>query len=237
MYTRITDKFSADLINGLLAVFSKLWWGGVKKMIIREACSAAFYCQRCGKIHMHDIPYFADDRIVLHCDSCGHGQMVCQRLDGNQISFSSSCVVCGEENRIVYPLRKLRHIQMEKVFCQRDHFELGYIGRRSRIEEFLSFNQAEFEALHPHDGKNFIEKQRILLEALNRVHELAACGSIVCPCGRGLISADIKGSSIHLECGACGSYYVLRAETEGDLAQIAKGMDISLIALDLARKH
>ena len=211
---------------------------GVAGVLIREVCSVAFYCRRCGKIHVHDIPYFAASRTVLRCDRCGHEQVVCERLDGShKIAFSVGCVICGEENRTVYSLKNLRRILLEKVFCQHDHFELGYIGRRRRIEEFLAFNQAEFEALHPHDDKNFIEKQRILLEAINRVHEMAAHGGIVCPCGRGCISADIQGSSIVLECDSCGSYYVLRAETEKDLARIGRGMDIGLIAPGMAHKH
>lgn len=207
-------------------------------MLIWEACSAAFYCQRCGKVHVHDIPYFAAHRTVLRCDRCGQAQVVCERGDGGrQIAFSVGCVLCGKETPAVYPLKRLPKIRLEKVFCQHDHFELGYIGRRHLIEELLAFNQAEFEALHPHEGKNFIEKQPILLEALNRVHEMAAQGDVVCPCGCGLISADIRGSSIVLSCEVCGSYYVLRAETEKDLARLGRGATIGLIAPGMARKR
>lgn len=207
-------------------------------MLIREACSAAFYCQRCGKVHVHDIPYFAAPRTVLGCDRCGQAQVVCERMDGGrQIAFTVGCVLCGKESLARYSFKRLPHVRLEKVFCQHDHFELGYVGRRQLIEELLAFNQAEFAALHPHEGKNFIEKQPILLEALNRVHEMAAQGDIVCPCGSGLISADIQGNSIVLSCDACGSYDVLRAETERDLARLGWGMTIRLIAPNMARKR
>lgn len=207
-------------------------------VLIREACSAAFYCQRCGKVHVHDIPYFTANRTVLRCDRCGQTQVVCERnAGGRQIVFTVGCVLCGNESRAVYSLKSLPQIRLEKIFCQYDHFELGYIGRRRLIAELLAFNQAEFEALHPQDGKNFIEKQPILLEALNRVHEMATQGDIICPCGSGLISADIRGNSIVLSCDTCGSYYVLRAETERDLARIGRGMDIGLITPGMARKR
>lgn len=207
-------------------------------MLIREACSAAFYCQRCGKVHVHDIPYFAGPRTVLGCDRCGQAQVVCERMDGGrQIAFTVGCVLCGKESLARYSFKRLPHVRLEKVFCQHDHFELGYVGRRQLIEELLAFNQAEFAALHPHEGKNFIEKQPILLEALNRVHEMAAQGDIVCPCGSGLISADIQGNSIVLSCDVCGSYDVLRAETERDLARLGWGMTIRLIAPNIARKR
>ncbi len=205
-------------------------------MVIREACSVAFYCQRCGRIHVQDIPCFpAWSGNVLRCDSCGHAQAVLERQPGGVIAITIGCVGCGTENRVAYPMKALLRLQLEKIYCRREHFELGYLGRRRRIEELLAFNQAEFEALHPNDGINFIEKQRVLLEALNRIHEMASRGAIACPCGSEEISADIRGNSIVLECGRCGSSYVLRAEKDGDLARLGRGFDIGLIAPGRAR--
>lgn len=203
-------------------------------MLIREACCAAFYCQRCGQIHIHEIPYFsAARRTVLRCRTCGHEQAVLERLSMSRIAVTLGCVVCGTSNRFVFSLKSLHGVQLEKIYCTKDHFELGYIGRRRHIEELLAFNQAEFEALHPSDGKHFIEKQRVLLAVLNRVHEMASNGQISCPCGHGEILADIRDNSIVLSCAHCGSYYVLRTKKDKDIARIGRGID--LVKPDLAK--
>ena len=197
-------------------------------MLIRDACGLALYCQQCGSIHIHDVPYFPDERKTrLLCESCGHEKARLLRLSRGRVAVDVSCIVCGTENRFVYVLRRLRHVGLEKIYCTTDRFELGYIGRRRRIEELMRFNQAEFEALHPYDGKNFIEKQRILLEALNRIHDLAKIGDIVCPCGSEKLTADIQGSYIVLECERCGSYCVLRAENASDLEKLRFGIGLS----------
>ena len=196
-------------------------------MLIRDACGLALYCQQCGSIHIHDVPYFPDERqLRLLCESCGHEKARLLRLSRGRVAIDVSCVVCGTENRFVYALRRLRHVGLEKIYCTTDRFELGYIGRRRRIEELMRFNQAEFEALHPHDGKNFIEKQRILLEALNRIHDLARAGEIVCPCGCEELAVDIRGSRIVLECEHCGSFCVVRAENAGDLEKLRFGVGL-----------
>lgn len=206
-------------------------------MVIQDICSLAFYCQRCGKIHIHDIPYFSGERrVMLHCDSCSYVQAVILRRSCNWLEISVTCVGCHTVNTVAYSLKQLRRLQLEKVYCVQDHFELGYLGRRRCIEELLAFNQAEFEALHPSDGKNFIEKQQILLEAVNRVHDIAAHGAIACPCGCKEIAVDIQGSSIVLECYRCGSYYVLPAANSADLMRLEKNLDIDLIAPDIMRK-
>ncbi len=196
-------------------------------MLIRDACALALYCQRCGSIHIHDVPFFSSHRTEsVLCESCSHEKARLVRLPHGRVAIDVSCVVCGTENRFVYPLRRLPHIGLEKIYCVADRFELGYIGRSKRIEELMRFNQEEFEALHPHDGKNFIEKQRILLEALNRVHDMAQVGEIVCPCGSEELTADIRGSYILLECERCGSSCVLRAENANDLKKLRFGVGL-----------
>ena len=196
-------------------------------MLIRNACALALYCQRCGSIHIHDVPFFSTAQAAsIPCKSCGHEKARLSRLPHGRLVIEAPCVVCGTKNHFVYSLRNLRHIGLEKIYCESDRFELGYIGRRHRIEELMRFNQKEFEALHPHDGKNFIEKQRILLEALNRVHDMARDGNIVCPCGSEELTADVRGSYIVLECEHCGSYSVLRAESAGDLEKLRFGVGL-----------
>ena len=115
-------------------------------------CSMAFYCQRCGKIHVHDVPYFLGvKRFSLRCAGCGHEQALLVRGDKGCFEVHVPCVACNKEHVIACSLAQLRHMDLEKVYCSRDRFELGYIGKRRRIEELLAFNQAD-EHVGVHDG-------------------------------------------------------------------------------------
>ena len=194
-------------------------------------CSAAFYCRRCGRIHVHDVPYFLGERqFSLRCAACGHEQAVLVRQGKKHWEIHVPCVACGKTHVLRGSLSQLRRMELEKVYCSKDRFELGYIGQRRRIEELLAFNQAEFESLHPADGTNFIGKQQILLEAINRVHEFVAAGEVACPCGSHDFVAQVDGNSVLLVCSHCGSYAVLPAESADDLARLACGFDIGFLA-------
>ena len=107
-------------------------------MLIRDACAVALYCQRCGSIHIHDVPLFSSNRTAaVICESCGHEKARLIRLPHGRVAIDVSCVVCGTENRFVYELRRLPHIGLEKIYCAADRFELGYLGRPKRIEELF----------------------------------------------------------------------------------------------------
>lgn len=207
------------------------------RLLIKEVCSVAVYCQCCGKLHIHDIPYFIGSRkISLRC-SCGHEQAVLFGIDAQHIGLQISCVVCNLWHKAVFSLKKLRRLPLEKIYCRKDHFELGYIGRRSKIEAMLESSRHELDLWQKEVGVPYpIEQQQILLQALNRVHDLAARQGVFCRCGNREISVDIKESVIVLECGRCGSYHEIDARTDEDLQKLNHLEIIELLEYDQKRK-
>ena len=207
-------------------------------MLVNTLCAVAFYCQRCGQIHIHDVPCFSgQQKFVLRCNNCSHEQAVLSVRPRKGVGIEIPCGVCGTRNTVAYPLRLLRQLRFEKIYCGQDKFELGYIGQWHAIAEFLDFNTAEYEALHPGDDDNFMGRQQILLEAVNRVHDLAADEEIVCPCGSHDFIADVAEDAILLECTRCGSYAVLPAGSAEDLRCIRPGIPVEFLLPDRIGKR
>ena len=203
-------------------------------MLLDTICAVALYCQRCGQVHIQDVPYFiGQGERVLRCPNCSHEQAEIALRPQKGLVLRIPCGVCGTENRFGYSMQQLRKLRFEKIYCHGDQFELGYIGRWQTIAEFLDFNAAEFDALHPGEGDNFMAKQQILLEAVNRVHDLAEARQFSCPCGSHEFSAGIVEDSILLECVRCGSYAMLRAECTEDLQRLLPGMELNVLQPDM----
>lgn len=198
-------------------------------VIVDAGWSAALYCQRCGKLHIHDVAYFSgkSDEVPLKC-SCGHHQATLVRSASNYFKLEIPCVVCSFAHEAMYKSKQLLKMKVEKIYCAKDHFELGYVGKRQSIEEILAFDQHAFESLDAANNEDQIEKQRILLDVLNRIHDIAERGGIQCPCGAKEIAADILGSSVILECCHCGGYSILPAKSERDLGRLNETDQIHL---------
>ena len=103
------------------------------------ALSIALYCQRCGKIEIHDISYFLSRNKVsmLKC-SCSHIQATLVRDDSNRFRLRIPCGVCENVHEHLIKLKDIKKFTIRKIYCEKDYFELGYIGKRKYIEEILT---------------------------------------------------------------------------------------------------
>lgn len=204
-------------------------------MLYKIASSVAFYCQRCGKIQIFDIPFFSGKtENILRCENCSH-KIAYVSVKYKGIEIETHCSVCKNKNSFMYPIKNLKKNSFEKIFCNKDDFELGYIGRRESISEFLDYTQAEYEAVYAND--DFLNNQQVLLEAVNRVHDLVKSGSVICPCESHYFSATIEDDAIVLECKNCESFAIIPAKISKDLKQIKKGMNLKFFKSKKSKIH
>ena len=78
-------------------------------MLIDTACSLAFYCQRCGRIQLQDVPLFSGQmHFVMECGNCGHemGKITLRPRKG--LELKTECGVCNGKNRQTISWRQLK---------------------------------------------------------------------------------------------------------------------------------
>ncbi len=199
-------------------------------MLIHAGWSVALYCQHCGKIEIHDISYFdANSGMQMLKCSCRHIKAKLMRTGSHQFGLQIPCSACGYLHEARFSRRSLMKTKLEAIHCAQDNFELGYAGRREAIKEFLAYNRREFDTMNMACSGEEIEKQVILLEVLNKLHDIAESDGVVCACGQPELDADIVGDSVVIECQHCGRFQLLPAKTEEDLQRMNALNKIELI--------
>ena len=131
----------------------------------------------------------------------------------------------------IYLIKDFYNISVEKIYCEKENFELGYLGSEQEIKNIVDFNKSQFiksDCLENECDLAQVEKQHILLEALNKVHDIAEEGLLSCCCGSMNITADITDDNLILECKDCGGFYILTAQTEEDLEKLSELETIEL---------
>lgn len=199
-------------------------------MVANDYWAIAIYCQRCGKIHIHELSYFepVNQKNILRC-SCNCHQATIVRTAEHGFEIEIPCVVCDFGHKENFLPKALVKMKAEKIYCAKDHFELGYVGKKSKIEEILAFNQQRFALLNNESNEEQIESQQILLDVLNRLHDMAEHDEITCQCGAKGMTADIIGNSVILECCRCSGYYIVPAKTFIDFEKINQKSHIDLM--------
>ncbi len=194
-------------------------------MVIGTVATVALYCQRCGKLQQHDISRFGL-KDSAHRDllcSCGQIQATLTRCR-RQYLLNIPCIVCQTNHIICLDGRKLWHIDLEKLYCVQENLELGFVGKHKVIEDTIATHKREFDKLvHEFDSDDcdeYIENPPVMLEILNRVHDIAENGGVLCHCGSTAVEVAVLPDGIELTCAKCGGHKVIPAQSEQDLSYI-----------------
>jgi len=179
----------------------------------------ALYCGHCGKLHMQELSRFVlhgNQQVQLRC-SCGQ-KLATLSSTGRQVLLRLPCAVCRKEHIVCFDVREFWQGQFEKIYCRTEKIELGYWGEQILIRGMVDECTRECSRLIPDIGaEEYVEDPRVMLEVLNRIHDLAEQEEVYCACGSCTIEVQLLPDGVVLECMCCGGVLVIPASTEGDL--------------------
>lgn len=205
-------------------------------MVISAVSTLALYCSRCGKIELHNVSRFLinNAECQLAC-SCGQVQGSITSAGRHQYLLDIPCVVCETNHLIFLDSKLFRQPKASKVYCAQANLELGFVGSPEAIAETIARHKQEVASLACEmDGQSEdqgIENSQILLEILNRIHDIAEQGGVYCSCGNTDVGVDVLVDAIEISCSQCEGRLVISAKDEQDLARISALGIIELVPL------
>lgn len=199
-------------------------------MVIYTDATLALYCTRCGKIQTHLISPFTlnpSGRAKLNCQ-CGHKQgEICVSSHG-QFLLTVFCELCQRNHVLCFSNRYTDTGIVQKLYCMKHNLELGFVGECRLIEQTIEWHKSAVNYPLPDPNSPDSDNPEVMLDLLNRVHDIAERGGVTCRCGRALIRAEVFSSYIELRCQTCGAYETFSARTESDLARVESAQLIEL---------
>ena len=211
-------------------------------MLIRASSTLALYCSRCGKIELHIISRFGlpdDGKRQLVC-SCGQVQGAVTASGRRECFLRLPCPICEGSHLIRLSGRMLWQSGVERIYCPEQNFELGFVGEQDAAIRLISDNCYAAEALaremDERDGEDDRRNSGIILEALNRIHDIAERGGVYCRCGSRDIRAEVSADGIELACDRCGGRRMVAVGKESDLADLAHLGRLEIIPYRLNRR-
>ena len=205
-------------------------------MVISAVSTLALYCPRCGKIELHNVSRFAinNAECQLIC-SCGQVQGAISGAGRRQYLLDIPCVVCETNHLIFLDSNLFRQPKASKIYCDQANLELGFVGNPEAVAATIARHKQEVASLASEmagqsDGAE-IENSQILLEILNKIHDIAEQGGVYCSCGNTDVEVDVLVDAVELSCPLCEGRMLISAKDEQDLARLSARGVIELASL------
>ena len=199
-------------------------------MVIHTVATLALYCSHCGKIHTHDVSRFslkACNRAELHCN-CGHMLAKIRFSRGGNFLITVYCELCKKNHVLTIEYKHNASEELHKLYCRNNNLELGFVGSRRLIDQTLERHRSAVNRALPDLTSPDNENSQIMLDILNKVHDIAENGGVICRCGGDSIRAQVLHACIKLQCQNCGAHAVFSARSEADFERLKSVQVIEL---------
>jgi hypothetical protein len=195
----------------------------VGKMLIDASVTIAYKCTFCGSFRFINISLFTflyKKSCSLPCD-CKKSRIAIKREGENYYLFSIPCIGCGCEHTYLVKRKNILSGRTETVNCPATGMQICFIGKDEAVRKKIDSLEKEFDKLMDTYGyESYFRNTRVMLDTLNRLHDIAISGNLYCGCGSSDIELALFSDSVLLICCKCGGKKRIPAVKNDDLKEI-----------------
>lgn len=131
------------------------------------------------------------------------------------------CIGCGNEHIYLVSRKEILNREINVFHCPETGIQQCFIGRDNDVRRKIDNLEKELDELIDKLGyDSYFKNTRVMIDSLNRVHDIAEQGNLLCECGNKDIELRLLSDKVHLKCNKCqGTLSILAASNE-DLKKI-----------------
>lgn len=211
-------------------------------MIIDRKKLLSYRCPDCGSIESHQINVFdiKNGKELNKLCSCRKSGVGIHRHASKVYTLNIPCIICGETHIYKLSGKKLWANGINCIICDKTNTEIAYIGEHSLVQRQIANFYKEVDQLADRLGYNdYFFNVRVMLEVLNRIHDLAENRKLICECGCSHVELTLLPDSIKVRCKYCSTHRFVLAKTNKDLLKIKAARDLIIYneTTDNARRY
>jgi hypothetical protein len=123
------------------------------------------------------------------------------------------------------------HNDISVFSCPRTGMQICFTGSDTDVRAKVDNLERELDELMNMFGyDNYFKNTRVMFDALNKIHDIAEQGNLLCNCGSSDVDLILQPDSIHLKCKKCSRSMVIYAATNEDLKNVLLMQQIQLLS-------
>lgn len=190
-------------------------------MLIETSPTIAYKCSSCGsyaffKMSMFELIQKKQCSFVCHCQKTSL-QIHEDEFSGYKIIIG--CIGCGDEHSYILSRRGLLH--NTNIFsCPKTGMQLCVLGKDSDVREKVDSIEREMDEIIDEFGyESYFKNTQVMLDSLNKVHDIAEQQKLLCECGNNDIELLLLPDRIYLRCKKCMADKSIYASSNEDLRE------------------
>jgi hypothetical protein len=103
------------------------------------------------------------------------------------------------------------------------------MGRDEDVRKKIDSLERELDELINLFGyDNYFTNTQVMFDAMNKIHDIAEAGNLLCECGNKDIELLMLPDKIHLKCSKCTGSKIIKASSNSDLKDLLLKQQITL---------
>ena len=200
-------------------------------MLIDTTATIAYKCPSCGTFEFFSLSIFMlahrkENRLGCRC---GGSDIAIAREDSNSLRIEIPCNSCGDNHTYNFDMNRVFHGGISTFCCPRTGLQQCFAGRDDGVRKGVDSLERELDAIIDMFGyESYFLNTQVMLDALNKVHDIAEKGNLCCECGCRDIGLILLPDRIYLNCKKCPGERIISAASNHDLKHILGARQIIL---------
>ncbi len=200
-------------------------------MLIDMDITIAYKCFCCGMFDFTNINLFKFHRhksIMPKC-RCESTKLDIAEVCKNTYRITVPCIACGTEHSLIITREDLTSKDIMIYTCPITGIKQCFIGRDAAVRENVDNFEKELDVIIDGLGyENYFVNTQVMIETLNKIHDIAEQGDLRCQCGCNDIGVSLLRKGIYLKCPQCSGNRFIPAASNNDLKKTIQKVRIIL---------
>jgi hypothetical protein len=193
------------------------------KMLIDTGVTIAYKCSSCGSYEFLDLSYFkllGKGNYSAVC-RCGNSGVYISEDSSRNYKLRTGCIGCGGMHTFNLGRKAIINKDMNIFSCPVTGIHQCFIGNGNMVRSKIDNLEEEMDALIDMLGyDSYFKNTQVMYDSLNKIHDIAEQGNLICECGNEDIELNLLSDCIHIQCKKCYIDKIVKAASNEDLREL-----------------
>ena len=181
----------------------------------------AYRCCTCGAFEFFSISLnetLQKGHVFLTC-RCKKSGISLNKSANARISVP--CIGCSKEHEYVFQPEAFSHCEVIEYNCPSTGIQICFMGNDMHVRKKIDNLERELDSIIDGLGyESYFANTRVMLDSINRIHDIADMGNLSCRCASGNIELIPYSDRIELICSKCHGESIIKAASNEDLKRL-----------------